>query len=405
MITPESAQVLSNNLTMARRVARKWDQDFAVKGAKIGQTINVRRPARYDVREGNVVNIQAQTETYSPLTFDTPYGIDLSFTSQELVMSFDDLASREIEPAMIRIANYVEGKVAALTNKFYNAVGAPGTALTKTNALDAVSDAVALLYNNDAPVGDMKLSEFNTPAFNKILALQGQTIFNPQKQIGEQYLKGLQGEYNGTYQFLNQLVPTHTNGTVAATGSATVTSTPTSPTDGNTMSGTLAVTVTSGQVPNVGDIFTIAGVNAVNPQNKGDLGYVQQITVLGVTVNSATSLTLTISPALVNSGPFQNVSALPAPSDPIVFLGAASSVARQSVIFHEDALMLANKELEIPKGSSVEFADYKVDPDTGIGVRYVRSWDVRTNQFIDRFDTFIATATLYEQLGARIIYA
>jgi hypothetical protein len=43
-----------------------------------------------------------------------------------------------------------------------------------------------------------------------------------------------------------------------------------------------------------------------------------------------------------------------------------------------------------------------MDPETGIGIRYVRQFDIRTNQVVDRFDTMVAWATLYEQLAARI---
>ena len=61
MITAESARVLGNNLVLAKCVNRDYDDDFAIKGAKIGQSLNVRKPARYATRVGAVVDIQAQT--------------------------------------------------------------------------------------------------------------------------------------------------------------------------------------------------------------------------------------------------------------------------------------------------------------------------------------------------------
>jgi hypothetical protein len=47
-------------------------------------------------------------------------------------------------------------------------------------------------------------------------------------------------------------------------------------------------------------------------------------------------------------------------------------------------------------------ADYVKDPMSGIGVRVVQQYDVRNDQFITRFDTQVAWATLYEQLATRI---
>jgi len=401
MITPDAAAILSNNLVLAKRVARDWDDDFGVKGAKIGQTINVRRPARYNIRTGTVVDIQAQTETYSPLTFTVPIGVDTSFTSQELTFSFDDVSKRLVAPAIKRIANQVEAIGMQLINNVYNAVGTPGTALTSSTALDAILNAMVLLQQNDAPIEDGMSSSFNGPAFNAILASNGRTLFNPQKEIGEIYIKGLQGEFGGASHFLSQLVLPHTNGTVAATGDATVTSTPTNPSESQyPLSGSLAVTVgTSGHAPNVGDIFTIAGIYSVNPQTKTSYSTLQQFTVTGV-AGSGTAYTWQVSPALNSSGPFQNVSALPAPGAAISMLGGSGVSTQNALVLHRDAFMLANKELELPGG--VEFAAYEMDPETGIGIRYVRQFDIRTNQVVDRFDTMVAWATLYEQLAARI---
>ena len=47
MITQESLRVLTGSLKFVTNVAQRWDQEFAIKGAKIGQTINIRKPARY----------------------------------------------------------------------------------------------------------------------------------------------------------------------------------------------------------------------------------------------------------------------------------------------------------------------------------------------------------------------
>lgn len=400
MITPDALAVLSNNLQLVKRISRNWDDDFAVKGAKIGQTINVRRPAKYSLRTGQVVDIQPQIETYSPMTFGQPIGVDAAFTMTELLMSFDDVSTRLIKPAAVRIANGVEQLVYTQNKPYiYNSVGTPGT--LPTNALDTVAQAQALVYNNLAPVGDGNLSEFNNPNFNNLLTKSGRTLFNPVKIIGENYIKGLQGEYADAMHFVAQLVPSHTNGTVVATGDATVTSAPTAPTESQyPLTGTLAVTVTtSGTFPNAGDVFTIDGVNAVNGQTGADLGYPQQFSVISVT-GATTSWTWTISPALQPSGPFQNVTAMPAPGAAITMFGAADASFQEAWYLHKDALMFANKELELPKMS--EYAEYLVDPETGVGIRYVRAFDVRTNQMIDRFDTFVATAPAYEQLAVRI---
>ena len=45
-ITNEALMVLENELTFTNEVTREYDDQFAVTGAKIGNTLNVRRPGR-----------------------------------------------------------------------------------------------------------------------------------------------------------------------------------------------------------------------------------------------------------------------------------------------------------------------------------------------------------------------
>ena len=84
----------------------------------------------------------------------------------------------------------------------------------------------------------------------------------------------------------------------------------------------------------------------------------------------------------------------------MLFRSASNTFYRQSLGFHRDAFLLANKELVLPVG--VERASYGSDPTSGVGIRVVQMYDVRNDQFITRFDTMIAWATLYEQLAVRL---
>lgn len=394
MITNEAARVLSNNLVLAKRVNRDYDSDFGVQGAKIGQTLNVRKPIRPTTRTGPVVDIQAANETYAPLTFTDPLGVDFAFTSSEMTFSIDDFSNRFIKPAMVQLANKVDSLGYALMDRVYNEVGTPGTPLTAANARSAILQAAAKLYDNDAPVGDGQLTFINSPDFNAILSDSNSSLFNPSKEISDIYTKGMQGEFGGFEHFMSQNVRAHVNGTYGGTpvvngagqtGSSLVT-------DGWT------ATTTS---LNPGDIFTIQNVYMVNPQTRLPLAKLQQFTVLSKsTTDGAGNSTLNISPAIIPSGQLQNVTASPADNATIVVAGASQSAYTQSLGFHKDAFMLANKELVVPSG--VERASYMKDPMTGVGVRVVQQYDVRTDQFITRFDTMVAWAVLYEQLAVRL---
>ena len=55
MVTLESARVLHGNLAFLKNVNKEYDPQFAQQGAKIGDTLRVRKPPKYTVRTGRVM--------------------------------------------------------------------------------------------------------------------------------------------------------------------------------------------------------------------------------------------------------------------------------------------------------------------------------------------------------------
>src|SRR5689334_5156872 len=108
MITRESARVLENNLSFTKYVNRSYSDEFAIRGAKIGATINVRIPPRYSGRTGAALAVEDAVETYRPLTLSTQFGVDIAFTTQDLTLSIDDFSERFITPAMAAVSNKLD---------------------------------------------------------------------------------------------------------------------------------------------------------------------------------------------------------------------------------------------------------------------------------------------------------
>ena len=408
MISRDAAIVLGNTLDLAKRVNRDFDSDFGVKAAQIGQTINVRRPIRPTVRTGAVVDIQAITETYSPLTFSQPVGTDYALTSQELTFSVEDYFDKVVEPSVQRIASQIEADGHTLTDKFYGFIGKAGSALTSGaagTALPAVTKALALLNKNDAPREGGRKTLLNDPDFNGVLTASNLTYFNPGKEISDMYTSGYQGDYASMRVFMNQLVKAHTCGTY--TGSTPVVATTVAANSTWASTSTLATSGwNSGATTlNAGDVFTIAGVYMVNPQTHQTLGTLQNFVVVNTVSDTSGSITVTVAPAIVTTGGFQNVSAAPQSGAAILLNGDTSGVGTSGVTsqyalaFDRDAIMLAAKEL-VP--TSVGLGKTTTDDQTRIPIRVVQAYDVRTNQEILRFDVMYAWATLYDQLGVKI---
>src|SRR5262249_20223466 len=110
--------------------------------------------------------------------------------------------------------------------------------------------------------------------------------------------------------------------------------------------------LTSGAVLNQGDVFSIAGVFAINPVTKQALPYFQQFVVnAGVTATGSADA-INISPAIITTGPYQSVSAAPAQNAALTFTGTAGASYPQNMVFHENAFALCMVPMELPEGAT-----------------------------------------------------
>ena len=156
-----------------------------------------------------------------------------------------------------------------------------------------------------------------------------------------------------------------------------------------------------------GDVFTIAGVYAMNPvpgegtTGKLQMPYLQEFTVLADADSGATTgpATLTISPAIITSGPYQTVSAAPADNAVItVKTGTASTAYPQNLAFHKNAFALVTCPLELPDG--VEFKARETHK--GLSVRVVKQYSIDADDDIIRLDVLYGWKSIYPDLAVRI---
>jgi hypothetical protein len=107
----------------------------------------------------------------------------------------------------------------------------------------------------------------------------------------------------------------------------------------------MTLTVQGANVANIkaGDVFTIANVNAVHMVTKEDTGVLQTFRVLAATGGG---VTLTISPAIVVTGPYQNVTTQAANSAAVSFTNAATRPA--NLFFAGNAVQLKYSRLNFP---------------------------------------------------------
>ncbi len=399
MITREALRVLENNLTFTKGVNRQYDDQFAVKGAKIGSTLNIRKPARYVGRSGPTLSVESQTETYVPLTLDTQRGVDVQFTSADLLLSMDDFSERYLKPAMASISNHIDADGLALQKYIYNSVGTPGVTPA---TLSTYLDSQALMDEGAAPRDGLRSVVIGTRA-NATIVNALTTLFNPTSVISEQYERGNMGMAIGSKWSMDQNVGVQTIGAYGTSNPLV---------DGASQTGASVLTKSwassAAAVMAIGDIFTMAGVYAVNPQSRASTGQLQQFVVTATPVNDGSgNARIYISPSITTSGQFQTVTASPADAAVIKVYGALpattsyQNVATPSnLAYHRDAFVLGSADLELPRG--VDMAARVSDPHTGLSVRMVRAYDVVNDLFVCRTDVLYGWAVLYPQLACRI---
>lgn len=394
MITNEALVVLENQLTFTRRVNRTYDSYFAKVGAKIGDTINIRKPVRYVGRRTATLNIESSVETSVALQLNTQYGTDMSFTSAELALTLDEFSDRIIKPAVANISNMIDFDGMAQYTNVYNAVGTPNT--TPATAL-VVLQARAKLNNEAAPMEDRSLCLNPIAEVTIVNALTA--IFNPNKTISEQYIKGSMGTALGFDFYMDQNVGTQVVGTYVA-ASPTV--------NGNVAQSTSSLVTdnwTAADFLNLGDIFTIANCFAVNPQNRTSTGQLRQFVVTAkATADGSGNMTIGISPTII--GPVggvavynQTVSRLPLDEDVITVFGASAVSSPQNLAFQKNAFAFATVDLPDMPGVETSRATSKK---LGMSIRLMRGTDLVNDRAICRLDLLGGWATIRPELACRI---
>lgn len=398
MITKETTRVLKNNLGFAKSVNRQYDDSFAQSGAKIGSVINVRKPVRFAVTTGPALSIQDVQDQSVALTLSTQAHVDFQFTSKDLTLSVDEFSTRLIKPATNALVNKVDFDGLALANSVVsNSVGVPAT--TPATALVWLQ-AGQKLDENACPRDDMRTLCMNPAA--QALTVSGLSgLFQSSEKIGEQYASGVMGKSLGFTWKMDQNVQSHT---VGALGGTPITTSSGSPQTG----ASITMQGGSNNITNyftVGDVITFAGVFNVNPVNFQSTGALKQFVVTAnVSTNGSGVATIPISPAIVTSGPYQTVSVAPATSAAIQTFGSvstsAAAVTPGNLAFHRDAFVLGMADLDVPRGT--DMAARVSDPDSGISLRMVRSYDIVNDIFPCRMDILYGYVAVYPEWACRV---
>lgn len=392
MIAKEALMAFKNKLGFTKGVDRQYSSEFAIKGAKIGNSVTIRKPPRFTVNSGPAINIENVVEESTSLTLSNQKHVDFQFNSQDLTLTVDRFKERYLDQAVLALANQVDldGLQVAAQNTF-NLVGTPGatpnTALIflqaqqKLNELACPSDKNRCFYIN--PAAEAAIVD----------ALKG--LFQSSQLISEQYESGMMGRGLGGDWYMAQNIYSQTVGPLGGTplvntGSQT----------GSSLN-TKGWTAAAAKRLSKGDVFTVAGVNKVNPITHQDTGVLQQFVVTAdFSSDGSGNGSVSISPSITTSGPTQTVTASPIDGAALTIVGTASTAYPQNILCHKNAFTLGTADLEMPNG--VDFASVASDEDSGLSLRIVRAYDINNDMFPCRIDVLYGWAALRPEWSCRI---
>lgn len=384
MITREAIELFVNSNAFIKNLDRQYDDDFGRKGAKIGSQLRIRLPNDYTTRTGPAVSIQDTAEQQTVLTLATQDGVDVSFSTADLLLSLDDFSERIMLPMMNNLAGAVASTIMSNSaNTICNMAAnfdANGNVATPTAG--TFLNAQATLAINSTPIQAQKIINDPRTEARVVTSLSG--LLNPSSAISDQYYDGMMYKALGATWFSDQTVLKFTAGTFTA-GTINGASQTGTALNTNAITGTLVV----------GDIITIAGVNAVNRVTKQSTGELRQFVVtVAVATGSSGAANLNVYPSLVPASggsavQYQTVTASPADQATILLVTTASQIYRKNFRYAPMAITMATGDLPLPANKVV--ARHKYD---NVSMRAITDYMIGTDQEITRLDVLFGSLVI-----------
>jgi P22 coat protein - gene protein 5 len=393
MIAREAAALLEEASPFVNNVNKARQDEFgdAVNGYKRGDTVTIKLPPTGVVYDGSLFagggSAPDFVEESVSLTLGTQKHIPLTFGAKEKLLTLTDFRERVLMPQMTTLAAMVEADlIARAAATVPNLVGTPGTT---PNTMKTFSQARAKLQRNLCP--DSPRYMMMTDDVNVELVDSTKVLFNPPSEIEKMFYSGTFGKAQGAgwYECVN--MPVLSNGTkvtgVTVNGAGQV---------GTTLN---IGGLTAGDTIKAGSVFTFPLVNEAHPLTGADQGAQRQFVVTADFTATGTTGSISIYPAIDIAAPNKTVTASPANSAAITFVGAASTGYKNSLMWHRDAFTAAFAPL--PVLASCE--GYTARLPSGISVRVMTFGNGQTDTESTRIDVLYGFTRVRPLHACRVI--
>lgn len=400
--------MVKNNLVTGSLIQAVPSEDLTRENKLI---TNFKRPVRLSVKEGLKIDVEDILMGSETFKIDTHRHVAVGDDDLGIVTSWDDMMKNStLKAAAYALAQYIDMACARELLKFPNWIGTPGATLGKVDNIIKATNRMfklavpmdnisAILDGDDITELKIKYIDSNIQAINaKLLSQSGFVTMVDNVKLHH-----------------TQNLPTLTTGTrsAAQVDGASQNSNYRDIMANSYISQQLKVKgMGNAKTISKGEVFTIAGVYALQMNTKENLGYLQQFVVLeDATSTSGGVATLKISPGIIipktddstgnskSNTTFGNCSAAPADGAALTFIGDPSKPYLIRGMFQKYAIRLASVPLMMPYSGTAAVAR---DPMTGISIRYWRFSAGTEGKHFHRWDIFFGVKAMENTFGVRL---
>lgn len=398
-IAMETLRLFKHSMEIASQMNPDYEPEFKKEFA-IGDTVRVKKPFRPLVRNGFTYTPQNIERQETTVTVDRPIGVDLEWDTIDRLLNMErgeERVKREyLKPCALYMAAEADKQAAEFAYK--NTGNITGVLGTNPTTFDATSAAARQYFQEMSSMSDDK-SIFVPPAVMR--AIKGGTDanltrFGPVEDIKKLYRRGIVGTTDDFEWSESMSLKSHTAGTWA--GAVTLSA---AVPNGASV---LNVTATTGDTFLEGDVIGIADVYPVNPVTRERTQSVttKTVVVAADTVAVASAAAIPIREKLYFQGNYQSIDAQPLASAVLtLFPGTASpngKAGKQGLAFTKEAFAYVSLPLPMPKNE--EMQSVQTDPETGLSIAFIRSFDSVNRKWINRFDALFGFGVLHAELAS-----
>ena len=401
LIAAEALHRLRNQLVLPRLAQFSYVKYFA---NKIGDTITIKKPYKAKAQTGRTLTTDKLIDRTLEVKVDKRFHFGLKVNDEEKTLDITSFGDRYMQAGIEEIADHFDAEGAKeLAKACFFAHGTPSKALT------AKIGAEIRAHSVEYAIPSTKRNWALLNPLDMVGLWDDLKSINLPSKVGEMLKERYMGKLS-TYNVFESVHLPYLE--VADFG----TSTPL--VKGGSQSGSSLITdgwAASTKVLNAGQLFTIAGVETVQPVGeRRTLGRLQTFNVLeDVTSDTNGVATIKVSPeindgtltaldgtgASVTLSAYQTVTAEPADDAVITVLGTKGKRYRQGCFF--EGRMLEYLPIILQKLDSSMRAGEATDWMTGLNFTYHQSADISKMEETSRVDTMFGVKNVYPELGIR----